>query len=126
MTTKTFSYYCYVCGHQNQVTPSIPKAPEMKKHQIECEQCHDRTHILVTSCPKCEEGVKYFVSDLDFPEEVQHLSKVYVLLIKGIKESLADYIEEFSVPLPEKWSVPLECSCGTKYKAEILLPHSID
>ncbi|MDF1538970.1 MAG: hypothetical protein P1Q69_08705 [Candidatus Thorarchaeota archaeon] len=126
MATKTFRYFCYVCGYENEISPNIPKAPAMEKHQIECKQCKDQTHILVTSCPHCDKGVKYFLSDLDFPEEVQHLSKAYVLLIKGIKDSLAGYIEEFDVPLPERWSVQLDCSCGEKYTAEIPLPHSLE
>ena len=126
MVSKTFNYYCYICGHNNQISPNVPKAPKMDKQLIQCKECGDTTHILVTSCPSCDEGIKYFLSDLDFPEEVQHLSKAYVLLIKGIKDSLADYIEEFEVPLPERWSVPLECDCGAKYTAEIPLPHSLE
>jgi hypothetical protein len=66
--------------------------------------------------------VKYFLSDLDFPLEVQHLAQAYVDIIQSIKDSLADYIEEFTVPLPKRWSVSLDCSCGKIYTAEIPLP----
>ena len=126
MVKKSFGYYCYVCGHQNKITPDTPKAPKMKKHEVECSNCHDKTHILVTSCPKCDEGVKYFLSDLDFPEEVRRLAQAYVGLIKGIKDSLAGYIEEFDVPLPKRWSVSLDCKCGNTYTAEIPLPTALD
>ncbi|MHA2423624.1 MAG: hypothetical protein ACXAEF_02480 [Candidatus Thorarchaeota archaeon] len=126
MAKKSFSYHCYVCGKQNQVEPDIPKAPKMMKHLVECTNCNDKTHILVTSCPKCDEGVKYFLSDLDFPEEVQHLAHTYIELIQGIKDSLAEYIEEFDVPLPKRWSVSLDCNCGNTYTAEIPLPSSLE
>ncbi|MFW9851156.1 MAG: hypothetical protein ACFFF4_18670 [Candidatus Thorarchaeota archaeon] len=125
MSKKSFSYYCYVCGHRNHIDPEVPKAPKMLKHLVECSNCQDKTHILVTSCPNCDEGVKYFLSDLDFPEEVRHLSQAYVDIIQGIKNSLAEYIEEFEVPLPKRWSVSLECTCGNSYIAEIPLPSEL-
>jgi hypothetical protein len=128
MPVKQFPYYCYVCGHLNQVSFDVPKAPEMKEYDVRCsnEECQDATHILVTSCPHCDEGVRYFLSDLDFTEEVKRLSGAYVQLIRGIKKSLDGYIEEFSVALPRRWTVKLQCSCGQEYSAEIPLEYTLD
>jgi hypothetical protein len=120
-----FSFYCYVCGNINEIAPDVSVAPKMTEHEVVCSNCGDMTHILVTSCPHCNKGVQYFLSDLDFPEEVRRLSGAYVQLIKGIKESLSEYIEEFDVPLPKRWSVTLTCSCGKDYSAELPLPHVI-
>ncbi len=126
MADLSFTYYCYVCGHKNRVSPEIPKAPSMKEHKVICENCQDMTHILVTSCPTCNNGVKYFLSDLDFPEEVRRLAEAYVKIVKGIKESLSEYIQEFNVALPKRWTVKLQCTCGENYLAEIPLPHRLD
>ncbi len=125
MTGLTFSYYCYVCSHNNRISAEIPKAPEMKEIEVTCEKCSDQTHILVTSCPSCESGIKYFLSDLNFPEEIRRLAEAYVSVIQGIKDSLADYIEEFNVALPKRWTVKLKCTCGDGYTAEIPLPYEL-
>ncbi len=97
-------------------------APKIANHEVQCEHCGDQTNILVTRCPECKEGVRYFLSDLDFKEEISRLSGAYVNLIKGIKKSLENHIDEFNVPLPKKWSVNLSCNCGKEYTAEIRLP----
>ncbi len=115
-------YFCYVCGHQNDLKLDMPLAPEMRREEITCPNCGDVTNILLTACPHCKGAFKYFLSDLDFPQEITTLSEVYVGLIRGIKNSLKDVVEEFSVPLPKKWSVKLDCRCGEKYSAEIPLP----
>ena len=121
MQELSLRYYCYVCGHPNELNPKIPEAPKMTQVDIACEKCGDTTHVLLTSCPACKKEYRYFLSDLDFPEELRSLSKSYVKIIEGIKESLADYVEEFKVPVPKKWTVHLECSCGQEYDAELSL-----
>ena len=115
-------YYCYVCGHSNDLKLDVPLAPELERSEITCEKCQDVTHLLVTACPDCQKAFRYFLSDLDFPNEITQLSAAYVNLIEGIRNSLADYIDEFNVPLPGKWSVKLNCECGKEYQAEIPLP----
>ena len=124
MLKVPFSYYCYVCGAKNEIEPEVPEAPKMKEYDVVCSQCEDRTHILITACPKCKKGVQYFLSDLDFPEEITRLGGAYVKLIEAIKNGIKDHVEEFEVPLPKRWTVGLECSCGEKYTAEIPLPQS--
>jgi hypothetical protein len=115
-------YYCYVCGTAKDLTPNAPLAPAMSQIEVICDNCQDGTHILITACPKCKKGVKYFLSDLDFPEEVTRLSGAYVNLIGEIKKSLSEVVEEFNVPLPKRWSAKLVCECGERYTAEIPLP----
>ena len=115
-------YYCYVCGHQNDLKLKVPLAPEIDRDEIKCSNCGDVTHLLVTACPKCESAFRYFLSDLDFPEEITALSDAYVKLLTGVRDSLKDHIKEFNVPVPKKWSVKLNCECGEEYSAEIPLP----
>ncbi|TFG96989.1 hypothetical protein E4H12_09740 [Candidatus Thorarchaeota archaeon] len=122
MPELPLKYYCYVCGQQNDLTLNIPFAPDMSKEKITCKNCGDATNLLITSCPECKEAFKYFLSDLDFPHELTTLAEVYVKLIRGIKTSLADVVEEFTVPLPKRWSVKLDCKCGKEYTVEIPLP----
>ncbi|MHA1576531.1 MAG: hypothetical protein ACTSU3_04150 [Candidatus Thorarchaeota archaeon] len=126
MQTIPFSYFCYVCGNKIKIEPEVPEAPQMSTHEVKCEKCGDKTHILVTSCPSCKKGVRYFLSDLDFPTEITGLSSVYVKLIEGIKSSLSDYVSEFKIPLPKRWTVGLSCDCGEGYIAEIPLPQLSD
>ena len=114
-------YYCYVCGHPNILNPNVPEAPEMIQEDIACEKCGDTTHVLLTMCPTCKKEYRYFLSDLDFPEELRTLSNTYLKIINSIKESLTEYVEEFEVPVPKRWSVHLECSCGNEYDAELTL-----
>ena len=115
-------YYCYVCGHTNDLKLKVPDAPKMDRQQIKCKECGDVTHLLVTACPDCKKSFRYFLSDLDFPAEITSLAGVYVDLVSGIRESLKDHVKDFSVPLPKKWSVNLKCECGKEYSAEIELP----
>jgi hypothetical protein len=122
MPKLPLKYFCYVCGHQNDLTLDIPVAPKMSRDEITCTNCGDVTNLLLTSCPECKEAFKYFLSDLDFPKELTSLADVYVKLIRGIKESLTDIVEEFKVPLPKRWTVKLDCQCGKSYSVEILLP----
>ena len=122
MPELPLKYFCYVCGQQNDLTLKIPVAPEMSRDEITCSSCGDVTNLLHTSCPDCKESFKYFLSDLDFPHELTTLAEVYVKLIRGIKSSLSEVIEEFKVPLPKRWSVKLDCKCGKEYTAEIPLP----
>ena len=122
MTELPLKYFCYVCGHQNDLTLDIPLAPAMSREEITCSNCGDVTNLLLTACPKCEKAFKYFLSDLDFPHELTTLAETYVKLIRGIKKSLADVVEEFKVPLPKKWSVKLDCQCGHEYTVVIPLP----
>ncbi|MFW9909050.1 MAG: hypothetical protein ACFFEF_10775 [Candidatus Thorarchaeota archaeon] len=122
MPENTFDYYCYVCGHKNQLTMDVPIAPVILKQKIRCSNCEDTTHILVTTCSHCKENVKYFLSDIDFPEEIHRLASAYVGLIKGIKDGLGDYVDEFKVPIPKRWTAKLDCSCGKQYSAELPLP----
>jgi hypothetical protein len=115
-------YHCYVCGKEIGLKPVIPVAPNISQVEVKCEECGNSTHLLLTSCPKCKQGIKYFLSDLDFPEEVARLSGAYVSLISGIRNSLKDVVEEFDVELPKRWSAKLVCGCGERYTAEITLP----
>lgn len=115
-------YYCYVCGHSNDLKLDVPLAPKLERSEIKCEKCSDVTHLLVTACPECQKAFRYFLSDLDFPEEITTLSSAYVKLIEGIKNSLKDHISDFKVPVPGRWSVKLNCECGNEYTAEIQLP----
>lgn len=122
MPKLPLKYFCYVCGQQNDLTLKIPAAPKMSRDEITCSSCGDVTNLLLTSCPECKESFKYFLSDLDFPHELTTLADVYVKLIRGIKNSLSEVVEEFKVPLPKRWSVKLDCQCGKDYTAEIPLP----
>jgi len=122
MPELPLKYFCYVCGQQNDLTLNIPVAPTMSREEITCPNCRDVTNLLLTSCPKCKEAFKYFLSDLDFPKELTTLAEVYVKLIRGIKNSLVDVVDEFKVPIPKRWSVKLDCQCGNSYNAEIPLP----
>ena len=122
MPELPLKYFCYVCGHQNDLMMNIPVAPEMSREEITCSNCSDVTNLLLTSCPECKEAFKYFLSDLDFPRELTTLADVYVKLIRGIKNSLSEVVEEFKVPLPKRWSVKLDCQCGKAYNVEIPLP----
>jgi hypothetical protein len=115
-------YYCYVCGHENDLEMDIPLAPEIKRSEIKCSNCEDVTHLLLTACPKCQSTFRYYLSDLDFPEEIVSLASVYVKLLAGVRDSLKDHIKDFNVPVPKKWSVKLNCECGEEYTAEIPLP----
>ena len=122
MPELQLQYFCYVCGHKNDLTLNMPLAPKMSREEITCPQCGDVTNLLLTACPHCKNAFKYFLSDLDFPQEITSLAEVYVNLIKGIKNGLKGVVDEFSVPLPKRWSVKLECNCGEEYTAEIPLP----
>ncbi|MHA2378543.1 MAG: hypothetical protein ACXADO_09600 [Candidatus Thorarchaeota archaeon] len=114
-------YHCYICGHPVDLSPVVPAAPNFSQVEMHCSSCGDGTHLMLTSCPDCEKGVKYILSDLDFPEEVLRLSNAYVQLIGGIRDSLSE-VADFNVPLPKRWSVRLTCECGRVYSAEIPLP----
>jgi hypothetical protein len=115
-------YFCYVCGHKNDLTLDIPVAPEMSRNQLTCPECGDVTNLLLTACPHCRETFRYLLSDLDFPHEMTTLADAYVRIIKGIKNSLSGVVKEFDVPLPKRWSVKLDCQCGKEYTVEIPLP----
>lgn len=117
-----FSYFCHKCGQRNDTTLEAPLAPKMDSIEIVCEKCGDRIHVMATACPDCKKSYKYFLSDLDFPNEIQQLGGAYIKLIDGIRRSLADIAKEFSVPAPKRWSVKLTCECGKNYAAEIPLP----
>jgi hypothetical protein len=119
-------YYCYVCGHSNDLELDVPLAPKMNRDEIKCENCGDVTHLLHTSCPKCKSAFRYFLSDLNFPDEIRGLSEAYVKLIAGVRDSLKDHVKEFNVPVPKRWSVNLSCDCGEEYSAEISLPQLQD
>ena len=99
-------YYCYVCGHTNDLKLNVPLAPKIERD----------------ACPKCEGAFRYYLSDLDFPQEIVSLAEAYVKLLTGVRDSLKDHIKEFNVPVPKKWSVNLKCECGEEYTAEIPLP----
>ena len=115
-------YYCYVCGHQNDLKLEVPIAPKLNRDEIKCANCGDVTHLLHTACPECQKAFRYFLSDLDFPEEIITLSDAYVKLLTGVRDSLSDHIKNFNVPVPKRWSVNLNCECGKEYSAEIPLP----
>ncbi|OLS31137.1 MAG: hypothetical protein ThorAB25_05070 [Candidatus Thorarchaeota archaeon AB_25] len=115
-------YYCYVCGHTNDLKLNVPLAPKIERDEIKCANCGDVTHLLLTACPKCEGAFRYYLSDLDFPQEIVSLAEAYVKLLTGVRDSLKDHIKEFNVPVPKKWSVNLKCECGEEYTAEIPLP----
>ena len=115
-------YFCYVCGHQNDLTLDMPMAPKMSRNEIVCPKCGDTTNLLLTACPHCKNAFKYFLSDLDFPNELTTLAGAYVRLISGIKNGLSGVVKEFNVPLPKRWSVKLDCQCGKQYTVEIPLP----
>lgn len=119
-------YYCYVCGHQNDLKLEIPLAPKLEREEIKCKKCGDVTHLLLTACPECQNAFRYFLSDLDFPEEIVSLSDAYVKLLAGVRNSLSDHIKDFKVPVPKRWSVNLNCECSKEYTAEILLPQLPD
>ncbi|TFG12399.1 hypothetical protein EU537_09555 [Candidatus Thorarchaeota archaeon] len=121
MPEIAFEYFCHVCGHREDLRYEVPAAPDMKEYSIDCHSCGDSTNILITACPDCKESVRYFVSDLDFPKEIYSISLAYVELIAGIRSSLGEIIEQFEVPLPEQWSVELNCECGAEYVASIPL-----
>ncbi|MBD3407443.1 MAG: hypothetical protein GF411_15100 [Candidatus Lokiarchaeota archaeon] len=122
MPEFSFRQYCSVCGNKIHHTIDVAIAPEMTRSEVICEKCQDHTNMLLTTCPECKEAFQYFISDLDFAEEVQRLSGAYVRLISGIRNSLKEVIEEFKVPVPKKWSVGLSCTCGNEFTAEIPLP----
>lgn len=122
MPELPLKYFCYVCGHENNLILDIPFAPNMSREKITCSSCGDVTHLLLTSCPECKEAFKYFLSDLDFPHELTTLADVYVKLIRGIKDSISGVVDKFTVPLPKRWSVKLDCKCGKEYAVEIPLP----
>ena len=122
MSKRELRYYCCACGEPNELNYEIPVAPQINQVTITCKNCSDKTHVLLTKCPKCQEAMQYFHSDMDFLNEIRTLSRTYVKLILGIKESLAGFISEFNVPLPKKWTVKLNCECGEEYTAEIPLP----
>jgi hypothetical protein len=115
-------YFCYVCGHQNDLTLDMPVAPEMSRNQLTCPECGDVTNLLLTACPHCNNAFRYFLSDIDFPHEMTTLADAYVRIIRGIKNSLSGVVKEFDVPLPKRWSVKLDCQCGKDYSVEIPLP----
>ncbi len=122
MTRPGLRYYCCACGEPNDLNYDIPLAPQLNQVQIACNNCGDKTHVLLTKCPKCEGALQYFHSDLDFMNEIRTLARTYVTLIGGIRDSLSEYISEFNVPLPRRWTVRLDCECGETYMAEIPLP----
>ena len=115
-------YYCYVCGHKNDLEMDIPLAPEINRSEIKCSNCEDVTHLLLTACPNCQNTFRYYLSDLDFPEEIVSLAGVYIKLLAGVRDSLKNHVKDFNVPVPKKWSVKLNCECGEEYTAEIPLP----
>jgi len=122
MPKLPLKYFCYVCGQQNDLTLNIPVAPKMKREEITCSKCRDVTNLLLTSCPECKKAFQYFLSDLDFQHELTSLADIYVKLIRGIKNSLSEVVEEFKVIVPKRWSVKLDCQCGKQYSVEIPLP----
>jgi hypothetical protein len=119
-------YICSVCGEAQEFDPNIPPAPNYVQVEVKCENCKNETHLLITSCPECEESYRYFQSDLDFPAEILGLAGVYVKIIQQIKNSLAEHIEEFDVPVPKRWSAKLECDKGHEFTVEISLPQLSD
>jgi hypothetical protein len=119
-------YICSVCGESQEFDTDIPSAPEYVQLELKCNKCANETHLLITSCPECRDSYRYFQSDLDFPAEISSLAGVYVKIIQKIKESLAEHIEEFDVPLPKRWSAKLACDKGHEFNVEISLPQLSD
>jgi hypothetical protein len=117
-----FLFYCCACGQPNELKPDVPLAPNIKPLNVECSNCGDKTHVILSACPKCKNAFQFFLSDLDFPEEMKRLAETYVKLIAGIRDSLSDHIAEFNVPVPKRWTHLLECNCGHQYNVEIPLP----
>ncbi|MEM2141887.1 MAG: hypothetical protein QXS20_03480 [Candidatus Thorarchaeota archaeon] len=122
MKTFPLSYFCSVCGNEISESVDIESAPAITQRQIECPKCGDKTHLLLTYCPKCNESIRYFVSDLDFNAELLCVADSYVRLIRGIRDSLSGQLAEFVVPLPKRWSIKLRCDCGNEYSVGIPLP----
>ncbi len=123
MLSCQLRFFCYVCGHENLLDLEVPFAPDMSVEQVTCEKCGDQTHILATACPACKESFRYFLSDLDFPDEIRTLAKTYVHIVDSIRDAIKEYVSEFDVSLPKRWSVRLTCSCGHEYTASLSLPH---
>lgn len=120
-------YICSVCGEIQEIGVNVPTAPSFEQMELKCEKCSNETHLLITSCPECGvNSLRYFQSDLDFPAEILGLAGVYVRIIQEIKNSLKEYIEEFNVPVPKRWSAKLECDNGHEFKLEISLPQLTD
>ncbi len=122
MTEFTLSYFCHSCGHRNEAKIDAPLSPKMNSVDVECQKCKDKTHVLATACPRCKESFSYFLSDLDFFAELGRVGDAYVQLIDSIRKSLVGIVQEFSVPLPKRWSARFKCECGKEYASELALP----
>ncbi len=100
----------------------VPTAPDVTRETVTCPKCKNTTHFILARCPACNKVTRYFHSDLDFVTEITKLSDAYVGIIAGIKASINEYIAEFNVTLPKRWSAKITCDCGETYTIEIPLP----
>ena len=120
-------YICFVCGETIEIGVNVPSAPSYEQMELKCEKCKNETNLIITSCPECGvNSLRYFQSDIDFPDEILRLAGVYVKIIQQIRDSLVEYIEEFSVPLPKRWSAKLKCDNGHEFTVDISLPQLSD
>lgn len=122
MARREIHVHCHLCGYSNKAVVDATIAPEISQHDIVCEKCGDMTHILATICPQCQQGLHYFLTDLDFKTELYGLAKTYVDILAAVKDNVEEIVDEFDVVLPERWKVSLRCACGNEYEAEIPLP----
>ncbi len=102
-----------------------PTAPDIVQEMVTCPNCGNATHLILAKCPDCQQVNQYFHTDLDFVAEVKTLAEVYVNLIKGIRSCINDYIAEFNVTMPKRWSAKLTCDCGTTFNIEVPLPQLV-
>jgi len=122
MPQREIHIHCHLCGYSNKAALDAAIAPSMSQHDLVCERCGDMTHILATICPECEQGLHYFVTDLDFKSELFGLAETYVNILDALKNDIEEIVDEFQVSLPQRWKVSLRCACGNQYEAEIRLP----
>jgi hypothetical protein len=116
----SFNYYCYRCGHLNELEIPAPKAPDYHHQELTCKQCGDGTHVLLSHCPNCERFV-YWIDDMNIPDLVRGFSKYMVHHMQVMIDQAAHQGARISVDTAEKFPIVAGCPCGTQFQVEILI-----
>lgn len=118
-----FSYYCYRCGHLNELPLDSPDAPAYNHVDLTCGKCGDGTRVLLASCPNpdCKQYV-YWINDISIPEIVTGFAKYMVHNMQTMIDKAALQGAEISIDTPHNYPINASCPCGTDFSVDITIP----
>lgn len=119
--TDEFTYFCYRCGTKNVLDLELPTAPDYHHLDVECTNCGDGTHAILSKCPKCSRYV-YWINDLSIPEVVDGFSRYMVHRLQVLIDQAAQHGVRLSIDTPDNYPLNATCPCGERFAIEIPIP----